>query len=74
MKKLDLKNLGKRLRDARLAKGATQEEIANVVKSTKQLVSHWETGRCEITLGRIIVLARHYGMSVDALIGHNKRT
>lgn len=64
-----LKDLGKRLREARDAVGLTQDEIAKAVGGSKQLISHWETGRSEITAFDLWTVSKLCGVSMERLIG-----
>lgn len=64
----DLKALGKRIRDARRDANLTQEEIGRQLSSSKQLVSHWETGRSEITVFDLAKVAKMCGVSPDYLL------
>lgn len=74
----NLKAMGKRLRDARVDAQCTQEEIARKLRVSKQLVSHWETGRSEITIPDMIIVAKMYSADLQYLmtgvIQHNTRS
>lgn len=61
------------LKSARLKANMTQEEVAEILRVSKGVISHWEIGRgSEPSIGRLIQLADIYKVSVDELIGHNK--
>ena len=64
----DLKALGKRIRDARRDANLTQEEIGRQLGASKQLISHWETGRSEITVFDLAKVAKMCGVSPDYLL------
>jgi transcriptional regulator with XRE-family HTH domain len=43
-------NLGRRLKEERERIDRSQTDFARHVQATKQLISHWETGRSEISV------------------------
>lgn len=51
------KQFGARLRLAREKAGVSQQHIAKKLRLSKQLVSHWETGRSEITVFHAVKVA-----------------
>lgn len=69
MAHLDRAILGANLRTAREARTLTQENVAALLGTSKQLISHWETGRCMITLPHLMKVAKHYGVTIDQLVG-----
>jgi transcriptional regulator with XRE-family HTH domain len=56
--------LGVLIRDARLAKGSTQEEAANEVGVQVSLLREWEYGRQSPSLPQLEMLAYHLGVPV----------
>ena len=58
-----------RLRMARESIGATQTEIAGVLKIAPCTYTNYEAGRSEPSIETIAVLARIYEVSVDWLFG-----
>ena len=61
--------IGTRLRDARLAAGLTQEDVARGLRLTADMIRNYEHGRCAIKLTRIVQLAKLLGCSVAAIMG-----
>ena len=63
--------VGARIHSARKARGLSQEEVANRLGEghgrSKQLISHWENGRNEITSYDLYRLAHILGVDVDFL-------
>lgn len=59
--------LGKRLRQCRGTKPA--REIAAVLGVAEQTLTSWERGRAEPGCATLVALAKHYGVSVDWLLG-----
>ena len=52
----------------------TQEQFANIVGVSQQSVQKWENGDSVPELSKIIKIAKHFGVSLDALIlgNHNR--
>ncbi len=62
--------VGGRLKELRrINGGATQQEIATVAGCTQAAISIYESGKRLAPLSVIVNLARHYDVSVEALIG-----
>ncbi len=51
----------------------TQQEIADLLRTTQQTYSLWERGDREIPLHHIITLAKFYGVSLDYIAGLTNR-
>lgn len=62
-------NYYERLKDIREDNDLTQSDVANILKTTRQQVSKWETGTQMMGVDKYIVLAKHYNVSVDYLLG-----
>lgn len=58
-----------RLKQIREDNDLTQADIAVFLKTTKQQVSKWETGKQIMGVDKIILLAKHYNISADYLLG-----
>ena len=58
-----------RLKDLREDHDLTQTDIANILKTTRQQVSKWETGAQMMGVDKYIILAKYYNISVDYLLG-----
>ncbi len=70
MQKVVLKmNYYERLRDIREDNDLTQVDVAEILKTTRQQVSKWETGAQMMGVDKYIVLAKYYNVSVDYLLG-----
>ena len=57
------------LREIRTAKGFTQLDIANLLNTTQQQYSKYETGAQEIPVRHIVTLCEFYNISADVLLG-----
>lgn len=62
-------NCYERLRCVREDNDLTQTDIVNLLKTTRQQVSKWETGVQMMGVDKYITLAKHYNISVDYLLG-----
>ena len=63
------KEIGQRLREARISKGWTQRELADRANTYHSNVSHWESGRYDIYAWALARLAIPLGVSTDWLLG-----
>lgn len=50
---------------ARVNAKLTQEEVAKIIKKSKNTVSNWEIGRSEIDQANLAYLCELYGVSID---------
>lgn len=62
-------NYTKRLHDLRIDNDITQEEIAKILKTTKQNYNRYEKGKRVIPIDYLIELSRYYGTSIDYILG-----
>ena len=59
--------LGKRIQQARRGAGLTQPQVGRALGVSKQQVSHWETGRSDITREHLLALAKLFNVEMDWL-------
>lgn len=64
-----LNNFTKNLKEERIRREFTQQEIADILKITKQQYSLYETGKRTMPIEKIVKLAKLYDVSIDYLIG-----
>lgn len=57
------------IREARVAAGMTQNELADAVGKTRAAVTQWESGWVEPRLGTLEEIAAALGTSTAALVG-----
>ena len=57
------------LKDAREDHDLTQADVAELLHTTRQQISKWETGLQMMGVDKYITLARYYNVSVDYLLG-----
>ncbi len=60
---------GYNLREIRISKGFTQLDIANLLNTTQQQYSKYETGTQELPARHIVTLCQFYKISADILLG-----
>ena len=58
-----------RLRDLREDAEKTQNDIAEILSTTRQQYARWETGKQELPMHHFITLAKFYNVSLDYLAG-----
>ena len=61
-------NIGKRLKDARIESGYTQEKVAEQLDVSRQTISSWENGRTFPDIVSVVSLSDIYDVSLDVLI------
>lgn len=63
--------IGEKIKELRLQKNCTQEELASVLGITGQAVSRWESGSSYPDLEMIPSLANYFQISIDQLFGYD---
>lgn len=58
-----------RIRDCREDKDLRQKDIALIIDDTQQHYQQYESGKVEIPLHTLIILAKYYNVSLDYLAG-----
>lgn len=58
-----------RLRELRLEKGVSQQQLGQIVNTSKMAVSHWEMGHSEPSIAQLIILSDYFEVSVGYLVG-----
>lgn len=61
--------VGNKLRDLRIKKHMTQEQVSKVLGITQQIYSNYETNKNELPVRHLITLANFYEVSTDYLLG-----
>ncbi|MDR3349772.1 MAG: helix-turn-helix domain-containing protein [Acidaminococcales bacterium] len=59
---------GKKLAGLRAEKSLTQKDLAIALKTEQQTISDWETGRAEPDHAALVMVAEHFGVSIDFLL------
>lgn len=68
MVKVNYKDIGMRIKIARLKRGYTQEHLSECCEVTPQHISNIENGNTRLSLNLLIVIANCLGVSVDELL------
>lgn len=58
-----------RLRELRLEKGESQEETAKLLSVSRTSYCKYELGTHEISMESLLILANHYEVSIDYIVG-----
>lgn len=64
---MEPKDMGNKIKNARMAKGMTQKELASQVHVTDKAVSKWERGLCFPDMSNLEPLADALGMKMTEL-------
>lgn len=65
-------NIGKNIKRLRLAKGFTQEQLANLLNVSTAAVSKWEAKNIYPDIIMLYPLAEIFGVSMDELLGYDQ--
>lgn len=74
LESMDPRVLGRRLQEARKARGLTQQEVASSLSMARTTVTALEKGERRIRPEELIAMARLYGRSVSDLVGPREPT
>ncbi len=67
-----MREMGKRIAEARKAKKITQAQLAEQLNVSFQAVSNWERGETTPDLSNLLEISRILEISIDALMGNDK--
>ena len=62
-------NYYQRIKDLREDKDLNQEQIAQILKTTRQQISKYETGKQMMGIDKYIKLAKYFNVSLDYIAG-----
>lgn len=68
---VDYKEIGKRIKIARIKKGITQESVAEEIDITASHMSNVETGKTKVSLPTLINIANALSVNIDTLLCDN---
>ncbi len=60
--------IGRRVRDARLKKGISQEKLAELADTSLSCISRLETGRAMVSLEKLLLIADALNVGIDELL------
>lgn len=66
-----MNSIGKTIKRLRLARGDTQENIANALNISCQAVSKWENENAAPDISILPLLADYFGVTIDELMNHS---
>lgn len=66
--------ISKIIKEARIKKGMTQQQLADSVYVTRQTISKWELGSSDPNTSNLIALAKLYKISPEELLECATRT
>ena len=58
-----------RLRELRVSAGMNQTDLADILDMQQNQYGRYERGERELPMHLFVVLARHYGVSLDYMVG-----
>jgi transcriptional regulator with XRE-family HTH domain len=58
-----------RIKELRMSKNMTMEELGNQLKKTKSTISTWEKGTRSPKMGELETIAKFFNVSIDYLLG-----
>ena len=64
-----MEKFANRLRELRIEKGVSQQEVGELVNMSKMAISHWEKGHSEPSIAQLIALSNYFSVTVDYLVG-----
>ena len=62
-----------KIRDIREDNDMNQQQVADILGITRQQYQLYESGKREMPMQHFITLAEHYGVTIDYLVGRDKR-
>ncbi|MBQ6676006.1 MAG: helix-turn-helix transcriptional regulator [Ruminococcus sp.] len=62
-----------KIRDIREDNDMNQQQVADILGITRQQYQLYESGKREMPMHHFITLAEHYGVTIDYLVGRDKR-
>ena len=63
--------LGERIAELRKKKGISQEELGDILSTSRQAISKWERGEADPDISRLKDLAVYFNVSIDYLLGYD---
>lgn len=63
---------GDRLKELRISKNLSQEELGNILGVRKSSISNWETDKATPTYDILTKLAQYFNVTTDYLLGFNQ--
>lgn len=64
-------SLGEKIQQLRKAAGLSQEQLAELLKVSRQAISKWETDQSSPEIEKILALSQLFAVSTDELLGND---
>ena len=64
-----MKNIAFQLKELRIEKKLTQQQLADAIGIKRYNISDWEQGRTEPDISNIILLSKYFDVTTDYLLG-----
>lgn len=64
-----MEDFAERLKDLRLEKGLSIQQLAKQIGIGSSSLCRWENGQADVKGSQLIILARYFDVSVDYLLG-----
>ena len=68
---VDISIFNKRLKELRISKNLSQDQLAKRTGLTQTSINHWENGKCQPNANAIVALARFFEVTSDYLLGES---
>lgn len=65
--------IGTRIAELRKAQGLTQQQLADLLGLSQQMVASYEVGRRRVPISTLPLLAERLGVDLDTLLGHTAK-
>lgn len=65
-------NIGERISELRKSNKLSQQQLANILKTTNSSICDWERGRTEPSLATVVKIADYFDVSCDYLLGRTE--
>ena len=59
-----------RLKELRIEKRLSQQELGKLLNMSKMAISHWEKGHSEPSISQLIILSNIFDVTIDYLVGN----
>ena len=63
-----MRNFGKNVKIERIKKDLTQEKLAEIMNVSQNYVANIEGGKANMSLGKILELAKYMGVNISCLL------
>jgi len=61
------------LKELRISKNLSQEELSEILKVRKSSISNWETGKATPTFDMLTKIAQYFGVTIDYLLNFDQK-